>query len=96
MRETPPLYPHYLPTRPEGYTATIDVPPFDADERGLHADPALPDLRVEGSKFEELTPIIGTEISGVQLSSLTSAGLDQVALLAAERGVLVFVSFSTG
>jgi sulfonate dioxygenase len=37
-----------------------------------------------------MTPSIGTEIKGVQLSSLSSAQKDELALYTAERGVLVF------
>jgi sulfonate dioxygenase len=33
---------------------------------------------------------IGTEIDGVQLSQLDKKGLDELALLAAERGLLIF------
>ncbi|KAL1641171.1 hypothetical protein SLS58_006279 [Diplodia intermedia] len=86
-----PLYPHYLPVRPEGFTPTLAVPPFDAAEPGLRADPAKPEvLGAKGASVQNITPRIGTEIRGVQLSALSAAGLDQVALLAAERGVLVF------
>lgn len=38
----------------------------------------------------DMTPNIGTEVKGVQLSSLTSAQMDELSLWAAERGVLVF------
>jgi sulfonate dioxygenase len=92
IQSRPPLYPEYLPTRPDGYSKTIDVPPFDADERGLHADPTLPHLRDADVSLVDLTPTLGTEINGLQLSKLDKAGLDEVALFAAERGVLVFVS----
>lgn len=91
-----PLYPHYLPTRPEGFTPTLNVPPVDATEPGLRADPAKPDiLGAKGVGVQHITPRIGSEIRGVQLSALSKAGLDQVALLAAERGVLVFVRQSS-
>lgn len=43
-----------------------------------------------GSKAVKLTPKIGTEVSGVQLSSLNSAGKDQLALLVAQRKVVAF------
>ncbi|EIW67155.1 hypothetical protein TREMEDRAFT_69718 [Tremella mesenterica DSM 1558] len=85
-----PLYPRYLPTRKEGYTPTVNIPYFEADERGLHADPDLPALVNENTKMTLVTPRVGTEISGVQLSQLSPAGLDQVALLAAQRGVVAF------
>lgn len=37
-----------------------------------------------------ISPKLGTEIKGVQLSHLNDAGKDEVALLASQRGVLVF------
>nr|XP_019045132.1 hypothetical protein I302_07048 [Kwoniella bestiolae CBS 10118]OCF24062.1 hypothetical protein I302_07048 [Kwoniella bestiolae CBS 10118] len=42
------------------------------------------------AKVKKLTPRFGTELRNVQLSALTHRGLDDLALLAAERGVLVF------
>ena len=41
-------------------------------------------------KTEDLTATIGTVLSGIQLSSLSNAGKDQLALLAAQRKVLAF------
>jgi sulfonate dioxygenase len=40
--------------------------------------------------FTRLTPGIGTEITGLQLSQLTDRQKDELALLLAERGVVVF------
>lgn len=37
-----------------------------------------------------MTPVIGTEVKGCQLSSLSDAQKDELALWAAECGVLVF------
>lgn len=90
---TQPLYPAYLPTRPDGFQPTLDVPYFEAEEPGTRADSSKPSIFKSGATVENLTPRIGTEIRGLQLSQLSKAGLDEVALLAAERGVLVFVSF---
>lgn len=87
-----PLYPAYLPTRPDGFTPTIDVPPFDGEEPGIRANTSKPHLLVPGVESTNITPRIGTEIRGIQLSKLSKEGLDGVALLAAERGVVVFVS----
>jgi sulfonate dioxygenase len=39
---------------------------------------------------DKLTPRVGTEIRGLQLSSLTDAQKNELALLIAERGVVVF------
>ncbi|KAI1385127.1 taurine catabolism dioxygenase [Hypoxylon trugodes] len=85
-----PLYPDYLPTRPDGYSPTLDVPLFEADEPGTRADPTTPSILKAGATITNITPIIGTEIRGIQLSKLTHTGLDEVAFLAAQRGVLVF------
>jgi sulfonate dioxygenase len=38
----------------------------------------------------DLTPTIGTEVSGVQLSSLSPAGRDQLARFVAERKIVAF------
>lgn len=89
----PPLYPAYLPVRPEGPRASVPHPPFEAEEPALRADPAKPTIfKHEGLKYKNITPRIGTELRGIQLSQLDAKGLDEIALLAAERGVLVFVS----
>ncbi|KAJ0290197.1 hypothetical protein Brms1b_005129 [Colletotrichum noveboracense] len=87
-----PLYPAYLPTRPDGFQPTIDVPFFEADEPGVRAKKSnkLSVFKTQDANVENITPRVGSEIRGVQLSQLSGAGLDEVALLAAERGVLVF------
>lgn len=41
-------------------------------------------------KVTKLTPVIGTEIRGLQLSQLNDQQKDELALLIAERGVVVF------
>lgn len=89
---TEPLYPHYLPTRPDGFQPTIDIELFEGDEPGRRAQASKSSILGSGADVINITPRIGTEIRGLQLSKLSKAGLDEVALLAAERGVLVFVS----
>lgn len=59
-------------------------------EHGRDADPTFPDLLKPTVEKEDLTPTIGSIIRGIQLSSLTEAGKDQLALLAAQRRVLIF------
>jgi sulfonate dioxygenase len=90
-----PLYPAYLPTRPDGFAATVNVAAFECDEPGLRAQSNKSTILGSGTTTQNITPRIGTEIRGVQLSQLSEAGLDEVALLAAERGVLVFVRTSS-
>ena len=64
--------------------------PFTHVEHGKGADPTFKDLLPEGSKIQKLTPVIGSEVTGVQLSKLTPAGKDQLALLVAQRKVVAF------
>ncbi|TAQ89703.1 hypothetical protein B7494_g1992 [Chlorociboria aeruginascens] len=59
-------------------------------DRAFFADPEKKSLLAAASAVQELTPYIGTEITGVQLSKLTDAQKDELALLAAERGVVFF------
>jgi alpha-ketoglutarate-dependent taurine dioxygenase len=56
----------------------------------LNADGAFPDLLIEGSKIRKLTPSTGSEVTGVQISKLSNAGKDQLALLVAQRKVVAF------
>jgi sulfonate dioxygenase len=56
----------------------------------LNADPSYPELLAAGVKSVELTPTIGSEVDGVQLSKLTPAGKDQLARFVAERKVVAF------
>lgn len=64
--------------------------PFEHTEHGKDADPALKDLLAPGSQVVELTPSIGSEVRGVQLSKLSDAGKDQLALYVAQRKVVAF------
>lgn len=85
-------YAAYLPV----YDNTTKFPPteiFEHQDRGYNADPAKPNLLPKGEssvKATKLTPRVGTEITGLQLSQLSDAQKDELALLIAERGVVVF------
>lgn len=95
IMRTTPLYPAYLPTRPDGPQPLVATAAFDIEEPGLRAQQAKrPSIFESCSKAQDITPKIGTEIRGIQLSSLSKSELDEVALAAAKRGVLVFVSGS--
>lgn len=79
----------YLPTwNPEQKFPPLQ--PFEHYEHGKDADPAYPELLGEGVSVEELTPIIGSEVRGIQLSKLSPAGKDQLARFVAERKVVAF------
>ncbi|KAI0456495.1 hypothetical protein F5B21DRAFT_153976 [Xylaria acuta] len=82
-------YPHYLPTwdRTQKYPP---LEPFEHYEHGKDADTSFPELLPAAAEVAHLTPTIGTEVRGVQLSSLSDAGKDQLARYVAERKVVAF------
>nr|XP_031857954.1 uncharacterized protein CI109_006666 [Kwoniella shandongensis]KAA5525026.1 hypothetical protein CI109_006666 [Kwoniella shandongensis] len=83
-----PAYPQYLPViEHQTFPDWEEVPFVDAGTRGT---PDKRHLFVSGSTHRQITPRLGEEIRGVQISQLSKEGLDDLALLAAERGVLVF------
>ncbi|KAI1268198.1 TauD-domain-containing protein [Xylariaceae sp. FL1019] len=83
-------YAQYLPVYDEE-TEYPSTELFNFVDRGLAADKTKPRLLNDSNiKITRLTPRIGTEISGLQLSQLTSEQKDELALLIAERGVVVF------
>ncbi|KAH8655317.1 hypothetical protein BX600DRAFT_515148 [Xylariales sp. PMI_506] len=84
-----PLYPDYMPFY-DPLEKVQDLGYFDHYDAGHRADPTFPNLLSSAAKITELSPHVGSEIEGVQLSQLTPAGLDELALLAAQRGALVF------
>lgn len=82
-------YPNYLPTwdKSQRYPP---LEPFEHYEHGKDADASFPELLPAGVQVNHLTPTTGTEIRGVQLSSLSDAGKDQLARFVAERKVVAF------
>lgn len=89
-RLTPfPQYPHYLPTwdRTQFWPA---LEPYEHYEHGKDADTAYPNLFPAGTSVTELTPSIGSEVHGIQLSTLSDAGKDELAHYVATRKVVAF------
>ncbi|KAF2665712.1 alpha-ketoglutarate-dependent taurine dioxygenase [Microthyrium microscopicum] len=82
-------YPHYLPVWNHGEKYP-PLRPFEHVDHGKDADPSFKDLLLAGSTIEHLTPLTGSEVTGVQLSKLSNAGKDQLALLVAQRKVVAF------
>lgn len=67
--------------------------PFEVTDKGTLADKAKPHLfntNDPNVTIEKLTPRVGTEIIGLQLSQLNDEQKNELALLIAERGVVVF------
>ena len=64
--------------------------PLDHVDPGIRADPKKPNLLNANAIVQNISPYLGTEISGVQISQLTNEGLDELALFTAERKVVIF------
>ncbi|GAA6031467.1 hypothetical protein JCM8097_006471 [Rhodosporidiobolus ruineniae] len=82
-------YADYLPVWEKQQFPPVEViePYLDP---GSRADPSYSRLLLPGTTASELTPALGIEIKGVQLTDLSPEGLDDLALLAAERGLVIF------
>ncbi|KAF4609938.1 hypothetical protein D9613_010264 [Agrocybe pediades] len=84
-----PSYPFYYPHFDVSEKfAPLEL--FPHVDPGHRADPKKPHLLNANTKTTHLSPYLGTEISGVQISELTKEGLDELALFVAERKVVVF------
>ncbi|WVQ76032.1 hypothetical protein IAR50_005668 [Cryptococcus sp. DSM 104548] len=96
----------FLPAPPPDYKYARFLPSYDHDlhlpplEPFEHVDPGHAALshanpreflkEGEGGREVKLTPKIGSEVRGVQLSQLDDRGKSQLALFVAQRGVVVF------
>ncbi|KAF7378145.1 Alpha-ketoglutarate-dependent taurine dioxygenase [Mycena sanguinolenta] len=84
-----PSYPFYYPY----FDVNEKFPPteiFEFTDPGTRADPAKPHLLTPNTTTHDISPYIGTEITGVQISQLSPEGLDELALYTAQRKLLVF------
>ncbi|EGV62001.1 alpha-ketoglutarate-dependent sulfonate dioxygenase [Yamadazyma tenuis] len=84
-------YPEFLPT----WNPNDKLPPlkfFKHEDPGCRADPKFPNLLPKDREFinQKITPKMGSEIRGIQLSQLDDKGKDELALFVAQRGVVVF------
>lgn len=84
----PAKYPNYLPVWDfeKKYPA---LESFEHYEHGKDADDSFPNL-LKNAQVADLTANIGAEVHGVQLSSLTDAGKDELALFVAQKKVVAF------
>ncbi|KIK64058.1 hypothetical protein GYMLUDRAFT_71504 [Collybiopsis luxurians FD-317 M1] len=102
LKETTVPAPADLKAKPQGLAYPFYYPYYDHNEKfpptelfehsdpGAQADPAKPNLLNANVTTRNISPYLGTEISGVQISSLSKEGLNELALFAAERKVLLF------
>ncbi|KAK7451163.1 hypothetical protein VKT23_012494 [Stygiomarasmius scandens] len=84
-----PSYPFYYPY----FDVEEKFPPteiFEFIDPGTRADPAKPHLLNPNTTTKDISPYLGTEVTGTQISQLSKEGLDELALYAAERKLLIF------
>jgi sulfonate dioxygenase len=80
-------YPDYLPAWEPVFFPPL--PEFSFTDPALRADPEKRSLLVPGVTATPISPKMGTELRGIQLSSLSSQQRDELALLVSERKVVV-------
>nr|OQO16934.1 hypothetical protein B0A51_13852 [Rachicladosporium sp. CCFEE 5018] len=86
-KHLPASYPNYLPYWTDEKHPAYE--PFEATEHGKNADSSFANL-LKGGEVKEITGNIGTEVSGIQLSKLSDAGKDELALFVAKHKVVAF------
>ncbi|KAF4552772.1 Alpha-ketoglutarate-dependent sulfonate dioxygenase-like protein 1 [Elsinoe fawcettii] len=83
----PAKYPLYLPVWEPTVYPPLEL--FEHYEHGKDADASFPNL-LKGAKVDDLCANIGAEVKGVQLSKLSTAGKDELALFVAQKKVVAF------
>lgn len=85
-------HPEWAPTwDPKDDHAFENHPPFKHIDRGLFADPTFKSLLEDKNvKFREVSPKLGLEVDGIQLSKLNDKQKNDLALLVEQRGVIAF------
>ncbi|TID15801.1 hypothetical protein CANINC_004330 [Pichia inconspicua] len=82
----------WLPTwDPATHQKYDHLKPFKHEDKGLLGDPEFKSLKsVEGSTYKALSPRLGSEVDGIQLSQLNEQQKNDLALLVEQRGVIIF------
>lgn len=84
-------FPEFLPTwNPNDKNEPLKF--FKHEDVGSRADPSFPNLFPKHQDFthKRVTPKLGSEIEGIQLSQLNDKAKDELALLVAQRGIAIF------
>jgi sulfonate dioxygenase len=71
-------------------TSEDPLTPYDHTDASSRADPEKKSLFDAIPSRKDMTPNIGTEVRGVQLSELSNQQRDELALYVAERGLVIF------
>ncbi|RAH66946.1 TauD/TfdA dioxygenase family protein [Aspergillus aculeatinus CBS 121060] len=90
-KQPPASFPNYLPVWDNETERYPPLQPFEHYDHGKDADLSFSDLLPKDkAQVDDLTPSIGSEVRGVQLSQLTKEGKDQLARFVAQRKVVAF------
>ncbi|PYH76682.1 alpha-ketoglutarate-dependent taurine dioxygenase [Aspergillus uvarum CBS 121591] len=90
-KQPPASFPNYLPVWDNETERYPPLQPFEHYDHGKDADLSFADLLPKDkAQVDDLTPTIGSEVRGVQLSQLTKEGKDQLARFVAQRKVVAF------
>ncbi|RAH43731.1 TauD/TfdA dioxygenase family protein [Aspergillus brunneoviolaceus CBS 621.78] len=90
-KQPPASFPKYLPVWDNETERYPPLQPFEHYDHGKDADLSFSDLLPKDkAQVDDLTPTIGSEVRGVQLSQLTKEGKDQLARFVAQRKVVAF------
>jgi sulfonate dioxygenase len=82
-------YPEYLPTWDPVWYDPLPLFPFE-DPALRVKDKSKPNLLTNGVTIQDIQPRMGSVVTGLQLSKLSDAAKDELALLVSERKVLAF------
>ncbi|KZT61064.1 TauD-domain-containing protein [Calocera cornea HHB12733] len=81
-------YKEFLPTWPKyNYDPHVEL---DVKDKGFLADPEMKALLGAATKRDDMTPTIGTTLEGIDIRQLSDEQKNELALLTAQRGVVVF------
>jgi sulfonate dioxygenase len=81
-------YDHLLPTFPDLKWDPLEEVPYH--DKGILGSPSFSSLTSTATSIRDFNPRIGTEVTGIDLASLSSAQKNDIARLIATRGVVFF------
>ena len=81
-------FPEYLPTWDKLWFEKC--PDFEYHDPALRAEKEMPNLLHAGIQMKDVTPKMGTILTGVKLEELNNAARDELALLISNRKIVVF------
>jgi sulfonate dioxygenase len=81
-------YDHLLPTFPDLKWGPLQEVPYH--DKGLDGSPTFSSLTSTATSIRDYNPRLGTEVTGIDLASLSSAQKNDIARLIATRGVVFF------